>query len=652
MNKIKRLPGRHSSTRRTGASRSGGMLILVLVIMGVGFILITSALSITIASRNRFYNDAQRSQARLTVTSAAQSVVDAILVTQEITDARIEAWAAAGETLYLRSAQNFNFNVVEGTDNSVAPAIGADSSSAAGYTKMTFGISGAYITIDFETGIDATGAGSNENLKVYLKKIPVTPIPDMFGAQVFVGGEGADNATHNFRVEGSSDPNASDYAILGGDISFSGGTSGVSFSSAMVYTGKVTSAAGYYFSDDIVFYGDDFYFSAFGGNAFQTTANILFIGEGEQYVFGKDISGNPITWTDSYAGGFDYANMYFRDTTFLTRSGALGDFYPATGSGKHIYTAGSATYIDSYYTNTSNLNYTSFEDGTMVNLSAGATLRHVRGGTNKDIAVTPGYVYPSGNTLPTSIAKFTDPKFVAQATKEFPSTTDAKALVPFSSQSDIINNSTKITSMSTIETLTGSSYYIDVSSSTTLLKNKTFDLSGGDIYLYLIASGSNKTFNIGTGGGPGAAMIEFINGGAHRGYIVLLEGVNINIPVNNWGTKSTVNYGGIKSTSHSGGYCSRGDSGTVPAAFIIGFGANTITARQMSVVDGYVGLFGGNGTFIFDNGPFFYGRIEASKILSNGDPAVVPYCPSPNEGGSSGNTPLATSYKVEFYEYH
>ncbi|NLT11473.1 MAG: hypothetical protein GXY06_03560, partial [Clostridiaceae bacterium] len=74
-------------------SKSGGMLVLSLMLMAVGVILITSAMSVTISARQRFYVEAQSAQARLTATSSAKSIAEAITLTQEIDDKTLEAWA-------------------------------------------------------------------------------------------------------------------------------------------------------------------------------------------------------------------------------------------------------------------------------------------------------------------------------------------------------------------------------------------------------------------------------------------------------------------------------------------------------------------------------------------------------------------------------
>ena len=65
--------------------KSGVILVTVIFIVAMALIFITTALTISIAGRQRVYNNAKSDQARLTVTSLAQSIWQAIY-SQQITD--------------------------------------------------------------------------------------------------------------------------------------------------------------------------------------------------------------------------------------------------------------------------------------------------------------------------------------------------------------------------------------------------------------------------------------------------------------------------------------------------------------------------------------------------------------------------------------
>lgn len=73
--------------------KQGVILITVVFIVAMALIFITTALTISIASRQRVYSNAKSDQARLTVTSLAQSLWQAIY-SQQITDTDLETLAA------------------------------------------------------------------------------------------------------------------------------------------------------------------------------------------------------------------------------------------------------------------------------------------------------------------------------------------------------------------------------------------------------------------------------------------------------------------------------------------------------------------------------------------------------------------------------
>ncbi|MBR2597423.1 MAG: hypothetical protein IKE09_02610 [Clostridiales bacterium] len=69
--------------------KQGAILVMVVLILALAMIFISMALLLTKATRNRLYENAMSSQARLTVTSAAEVFLEA-LETQEITDKQID----------------------------------------------------------------------------------------------------------------------------------------------------------------------------------------------------------------------------------------------------------------------------------------------------------------------------------------------------------------------------------------------------------------------------------------------------------------------------------------------------------------------------------------------------------------------------------
>jgi len=641
MMKCIRLTDRRKGTGRPATSRSGGMLILVLVIMAVGLILITSALSVTIATRNRFYDDAQTSQARLTLTSTAKTVVDAITVTQELRDSLIESWADAGEVVWFQSASGYGFTEGVGTSNSVAPGIGAKSEAAGGWTKATFGRSGDYITIDFATGINATGDGVSENVRVLLEIIPPVAFPTGFGSMFTLGGANSTNTINNTIIGTTTgyDPSQilSNYVVLNGNLNVGTGT--IDLVGDVVYTGMVLSGAGNAYKGNIVFWGDDAgIYTNLGGNGVITSQHILFLGKtpGVASVF-LDAAGNPTTLTSSPAGGV---------------KGTKGQYYVNTTMKKDTwgqYILGEPFYIDSgvvFY------DYTDwfkdpYNNGVMHNMNG--ALRYTPEGTDLagNIVAGPTHTaaYNASTIKPVVLSYTTDLDKIANIERKLPTSSEAKALAQYDTVAEITAGATKITSLTTNQTFTGSSYYIDASTGNQITGNLIFDLVNNDITLYVINSSSAKPLYVGPESSA-TGSIQFINGAAHWGKIILLENGYMVAGKNNYST-----WKGIISTTHPA-VKTQATPGTKPCLYIIGFGNNTLVGQQFAIIDAYIGLYGSNGRFWADNGPIIYGRIESEFFDSNNSFFYLNYCPAPNDpAGGSAAVPLSTKYRVAAYVY-
>ncbi len=76
--------------RKFRQSKKGAILVMVVLILALAMIFIASAMMLTQATRGRLYKNTMASQARLTVTTAAEVFLEA-LETQEITDAQLDA---------------------------------------------------------------------------------------------------------------------------------------------------------------------------------------------------------------------------------------------------------------------------------------------------------------------------------------------------------------------------------------------------------------------------------------------------------------------------------------------------------------------------------------------------------------------------------
>ena len=83
--------------RKFKKSKQGAILVVVVLILALAMIFISAAMMLTQATRSRLYKNTMSSQARLTVTTAAEVFLEA-LETQEITDAQLDAMLKAEST--------------------------------------------------------------------------------------------------------------------------------------------------------------------------------------------------------------------------------------------------------------------------------------------------------------------------------------------------------------------------------------------------------------------------------------------------------------------------------------------------------------------------------------------------------------------------
>lgn len=637
------------------------MLILVLVILGVGMILITSALSVTIATRNRFYDDAQRSQAKLTVTSAAKSIVDAITITQELRDAKIEAWATAGETIYIRSAKTYNFDDTSVNAPNVAPGI-ANMTEA--YTTVKFGKLGTQITMDFETKIDAgIDGGATENLRVVLKEKEVNSSKERFANLVEIGGSSTKNNFNNTYLGAGGGGKESNIAILRGD--YLAGMGGNASYSTVVYTNIVSIGAGFQYFSDVLFMGDkaglDVDGIINGGSAIQPSQGfLLYVGDQGGSVFWKK-SGSiyvPTTFTTGSPSGQHYsaadANIIY-NSQFKVTAGSWNSFVrmaeasyfvvsgePATGGADK----NSTFYLDPPYSVT-------WASGHFRNVGSGNSVT-ISSMTIPDNPTASEFtqIYPSGRSPKQVLDYYNTKELMDSVNSTIPSKDDAIAIFggfdPGTGSGVVSANSF----LNSDKVFTVGSYKVDTSANATLTGEWTLDLAGGPVKLVLYGGG---IFNIAKD-----AKIRIRNGSDNQfAYIFLYEGVDIIIALtNDSGMKS-----GIISEDHDG-YTWGGVGKTPPAGkpyvYIVGYNENTVDVRgQNSYLEGYYGMYGSNGRINYQYQVNMKGRYEAMYLenIATGpksyDQVSIPFCVAPWESeGSGGNVPLATKYEVDYYEYH
>lgn len=639
--------------------RSGGMLILVLIIMAVGVILITSAMSITIASRNRYYSDSISDQTRLTATAAVKSIVAAV-ESQELRDAEIEALAANNATINITSASGTSKSSGAGADNSVAPGVAtaADSYTRASFSYYPNATNKTYIIVDVITGLNSGGAAGadTEHVRAFLKYNPPTDgTVDAFAAMVIAGGDGAQNVFRNFVVgEGATAAAQSNYVVLHGNFNVGEGT--IKSFGDVIYTGCVAGASGVTYKGDIVFYGDKAGITGTSGDAFNAQGSLLFIGidPTKASVF-RNTDGTPRSNTSGLAGGVKGLDgIYFYNTSFISSQGE--GFYPASSAPWNIFVDGTSTFRETMgYVHTGtyggeNPNVSSNDK--MIKLSATSTVTY---NSTKTINVDASQSAKFTGDIKTAAQKYLSADWQEASERKIPTTAQAIAMTGYSS-SNLTSAVSLDANLATNAKYTLPAYKINASAAPFITGELEFDLTYNDITIYVYGTG---TLTIGKSGNPG--LIKFTNGGAHWGKIILVQGVNLKL-VEDY-TSGVDN--GILSTPHTAPDQIATSASGKPHLYIFGLGGNKVDAYQFARIEGYIGMYGNPsvtatdsaGSILFHNGPYAYGRFEAINL---GNPADTGgsfinlyYCPSPTEpDGGPTKTPIQSNYTIEGYEYY
>lgn len=201
-----------------------------------------------------------------------------------------------------------------------------------------------------------------------------------------------------------------------------------------------------------------------------------------------------------------------------------------------------------------------------------------------------------------------------------------------------IDNNGKITSADDPMPYKGPAYYINVSSQSDKLGDPiAFDLTNNNIDVFLIGSG---TFNLNNQ----KAGIRFIrpNGSTHIGRIIFMVNNLDMFLKSSSGTYDKfagITGAGMDENRYTKPAAAVAD-GAEPYVYIYGYD-NDITADSSSFVEGYYGLYG-SGTFYLpaqnqNRVPIIYARFDVNQFASfSGSIGMpIPYCPAPGEGTNS-----------------
>ena len=615
------------------------MLVLVLMIFAVSLILISSAMTVTLSSRTRYYVDAEKSQERLTLSCAAETVIDAINA-QEITDDQLKLMATTnGTTQYkITGATDSRLKTNPGTNNahSIAPGLANSSDSQTYFIVRPDPDDANDIIMEFSTLINATnGDNRAENLRVYLHKKPETADPELCANMATFGAEGSSNSIPRLWVTATKS-----YSVFHGNIDIIAASGETKISNTMVFTGKTRPAQGTLFYNDVIFYGPNACIdtsSAGTGNGIQTTGGLYFLGvefngaTGKQEVFrtgagaATSAPGNQVV-TAGEGAYFYNANMTVDGGTLQSSSQYAKYWVMSNGSTVRNNCGGSTTVVK--YINAGG-SYTNAGGDSSRNAVAAASLT----GADKtayDNITNKANKYITGSDLK-SAAEQQIPT-TSYMTNTFSGHTNGTKILPTSNFSNTYAG--------------GKDYKMNGNYGGGQTLN--INLADGDTYIYM--DGNVKLENF---------MIKVSNATNNRLYILLGQNVNLEIgEFNVWTPHS-----GIMSCDARNG---SGDSSTAitgsqkPACVIAGFGNNIVSVgAQINLLEAYVSL-AGNSTIWYKTGCSsgrFYGRMEAMKYVFNskidgtgyigGDPVKMADCPGMNENGGGGEEPLETHYEVK-----
>ena len=624
-------------------NKRGGMLVIVLMIFAVSLILISSAMTITLSSRSRYYVDTERSQERLTLTCAAEAVVDAI-ESQEITDDQIKAMSNNPDEPYEitgASKTSVKAGATATNGKNIAPGLaGATGNQTYMYVKPVGGGS-QDIDLEFCTKIVVTGDDNKaEKLHVRLKYYPPAPVPNICENMVTCGEEGSYNDIPKLEVNGTES-----FTVFHGNVELASG-SGSYIHNPTVFTGTVKGGAGTTYYNDIIFYGPEA--SVEVGS--QGNGLTIESGKGGFYFLGVNYNGhegnirlfrdsNGAVATPGQKGmNFIGDGAYFYKTTFdvseWTLTGNAGTKYWVVGSGSNI------NRLNQWDGGNEIL-----KDGGNVTV-VGASTSHVYNNLND----APAGDRPTYQNIKTKASHYmSDDGLLNAASRTIPTSAEQQELYGAYATGETITQHGGL-----IQKDGGKAYKLE--GGTYDHGRLEIDLSKGDASLYIAGDSTFKSF-----------CIKVSNSSSHKLTVVLGYGVDVVFDGQPefWNTLDGMAYAqGIISVdnrsnqlwdSPHGTSNINAISGEEPAAIVIGLGKNTFDAGRAQVVDAYISLAGTGSdasTVSLKDNVHFYGRFEAVNVdTGNSDNLKMAHCPKLGEGNSTPK-PLTSCYKAEIYDYH
>lgn len=647
-------------------NKRGSMLVIVLMIFAVSLILVSSAMTITLSSRSRYYVDAERSQERLTLTCAAESVIDAIEM-QEITDDQLNQ-LAQNPTKPLEITGATKTYVKDGAqkDNgkNIAPGLtGEEGSKTLMYVKPG---SGKDLILEFSTEIDVTKKdGKAENLTVYLEYFD-PPKVNICANMVTLGDKNSVNTVNRIWATGNGySGQEGSFMVFHGDVDV---TNEAYSRTPVVFTGKASSGGnGTYFKNDVILYGPDASLDASKsyGNGMQIGNNntgkdqggVFFLGVGcegttkRQKIFKGDFPNNSMGNITTYGAFFYFAegNLNIESTN------DRGIDYIVKGRG----TDGVSN--NGGYQTTTVLKTEGTTDTTWK-----SSQWEVASTTNGSSANG-----RSQQTIDDNVKKLTDKAKAYLTSASLKTAAEQKMPTPESYEAKFVNDPTWSVSAGTTYinggegTLPAGKYEMYGTYSGNRVLN--FDLKDGNATIYMSDDTTFTDFRLNVSNKTDNKLYIVVANGKKFTMTYNAEGMtaglsscdqrrhSIDGPRTGGNGGCNISLQNLELNGNSDGTDYRPKPGQAPAAVIIGLGKNAVTVDGGGTVcDAYVSLAGEGtnaSTFKVSGNALFYGRFESDKFDSNSNVIGLDYCPSLDEE-SNPDKPLSTHYRAKSYDYH
>lgn len=630
--------------KSTKKNKNGVILVVVLLVLAVAMIFITSALMLTNATRNRTYDRAYESQARMTVTSLSEAFYRSVQM-QEITDD--DLWSYAGA----KGSPN-TLNVTSSAGSVPGFGASADNKSYIEIERATSGSSIGDVKVSFTTTI----GDKTERVREYYKYSPKAVIPNFFRSQVDLIGKS--NDVFNLDIGAGAPANADDNWVIvrGSDVQSSSG--GTNMDSNFMFLGNTTVKP-----LDNVYKGDLIFLN---GSKLDWKTNGQF--QGDVMFLNNSGKADAFVNVDASSKAWGNGNKW----VFVNRSSNDSDRVASMLDNKKIVAASGSVGSLSYDGSLIKQNATTKSKAETYTKGDGKDL--IKAGGLVDQYLKADYDDGSGNA-----GKYAESVAYPKASVAFgkegldmsaPSGTPSYSASSFDSA--FANNDVPA---GTYEITGGAS-------SSPARFNSNSNPSSSDFHYYFLSGSQDYIFYInGSVNLTGAAFVV-LNPGSGTTKFVLTSGsdVWINNTANQTnehyscnGSGSTFSSGFISSSNYGApaskeewmsswaGKCNSITYGTskTPTIYIYGVHNNHVNCSRYGNLEAFVGLFDDDYTksnsevWFSGDEVHFYGRIMTPKLsVYNSASVHIPYCPAPGQGKKEKLELQESRYTITSFQYY